>query len=118
MKKFIWILLVALVLIFIARTEKLIVPSVEASSMIHITVTNDGAFSNIFELLDNNNGKNGCINALPNITLAPHANTSISLCSSEAQTNPNCCGSFKDRIKGNNTWNNHDLLDDGATVSL
>ena len=115
MKRLVVISFTCLVVLFIRSGSQ---STVSAGSKISVTVSNDSAYANTYELIDNNNGKYGCTNTLPDISLDAHASTSIPLCSSEAQTSPNCCGSFKDRIKGNQTWNNHDLLDEGRKVSL
>lgn len=74
-------------------------------------VTNDGGFQNTYELFDNVANK-----AMRDITLPPHGSIDISLRSSGALSDG--YGSFKDRIKGNQTWNNHDLIRDGESRSL
>jgi hypothetical protein len=74
-------------------------------------VTNDGGFQNTYEMFDNVANQ-----AIGDITLPPHGSTDIYLRSSGALNDG--YGSFKDRIKGNQTWNNHDLIRDGENKSL
>ena len=112
MKRFIMVLCGIFMATFLIQNSYEIV-GVRGAANVTVTVTNDGSFDNTYEIFDN-----VCQRALPDIPVAAHGKASLTLCSSGAHTGPECCGSFKDRIKGNSTWNNHDLLNDGQSVSL
>ena len=71
-----------------------------------ITLRNAGSFDNTYELFDN-----VCKQALPDRVIQAHQTSALSLC-----TSPQGYGSFKSRIKGNTTWNNHDLLSEGQVI--
>jgi len=71
-----------------------------------ITLRNAGSFDNTYELFDN-----VCNQALPDRVIQAHKTSALSLC-----TSPQGYGSFKSRIKGNTTWNNHDLLSEGQVI--
>ena|SRR5947209_2904218 len=71
-----------------------------------ITLRNAGAFDNTYELFDN-----VCNQALPAVPIPAHGTANVGLC-----TSPQGYASFKSRIKGNTTWNNHDLISAGQVV--
>jgi hypothetical protein len=94
------------------------IPSKEPSSspashaakapIVSIIARNNGSYDNTYELYDN-----VCEKPLSDFVLKAHGTGSLELCKS-----PQGYGSFKSRIKGNSTWNNHDLLSAGQTVDL
>jgi len=75
---------------------------------ITITVVNSSAFANTYELYDN-----VCKAAKSDLPLAAHGTSPLTICAADSGY-----GSFKSRIKGNQTWNNFDLVKSGETKTL
>lgn len=108
MKRKLMLLIVAVALSFALSNTRRFVSTANASEgkRVNITLRNAGSFDNTYELFDN-----VCNQALPDRTIAAHQTSALSLC-----TSPQGYGSFKSRIKGNTTWNNHDLLSEGQVI--
>src|SRR5258707_1219496 len=77
-----------------------------SGSSVTVTLRNAGAFDSTYELYDN-----VCATALPDVSIPAHGTQAQTICASAQGY-----GSFKSRIKGNTTWNNHDLLSSGQVV--
>lgn len=75
---------------------------------IPVLVENNGAFDNIYEILDTNCGTQS---SLP---VKAHATVTIYICVG----NNSVYASFKARQKGNTVWNNFDLVGAGEKRSL
>jgi hypothetical protein len=101
--KRVFILMLLFVLIAVASHASM--------TTVTVTVRNESAFQNSFELFDNNANR-----SIGTITLAPHGSTKITLQSSQALDDG--YGSFKSKKSDSGTWNNFSLLRNGESVTL